>query len=393
MTPWGEDYVNLALRVEKHFEGFVDAYCGPQEVKARIDKEEKRPLTELYDDAESLAHTVPSEDEPRKVFLKKQITGIQTTIQILQGEEIDYVKQVELFFDIKPEKVPDSLFEKQKQVLQDIFKREDLAEVLEEWRKKREVPEQLLQKSLTVLSEECQRRTGELLPLPEKEQVDFVLVTDKPWSGYNWYLGNYKSRVEINTDTPIYSTGLPSLVSHEAYPGHHTEHSIKEQVLYQEKGFFEACVFVYNTPECLISEGIANVGLELIFGERAEAYRVLKERLKVPLDVERDAAVAEALTRLAPCSGNASLMLHKENAEPAEAIEYLIDVGLSTKERAEKQVQFMTNPLFQAYIFNYYAGKDLVSEALKTMDFRIFYEHQICPSNLQYFRTRPSGTR
>ena len=64
--------------------------------------------------------------------------------------------------------------------------------------------------------------------LPDGEICDFELVTDKPWSGFNTYLGGLRSRVDINTDLPVLSLFLPHLVAHEAYPGHHTEHTRKE---------------------------------------------------------------------------------------------------------------------------------------------------------------------
>src|SRR5438046_2476999 len=54
--------------------------------------------------------------------------------------------------------------------------------------------------------------------LPEQETVEFVVVTDKPWSGFNYYLGNYRSRVAINSDLPQRLSHLPHLVAHESYP-------------------------------------------------------------------------------------------------------------------------------------------------------------------------------
>lgn len=381
---WGEDYVTLALRVEKHFEGFVDAYIGPQSLKNTIDKEEKQPLDTLFDQAEALL-TIPVDHGPRKHYLEKQVIGIKTTIQVLQGEEIDYKTQVEKFFDIKPEKTPDSQLEKHKEVLQNIFKGKDLHTALEKWRKAREVPAKVLQDLIAVLRTECQKRTRNLLPLPEDEHVDFVLVSDKPWGGYNWYLGDYCSRVEINTDIPVRATDVPSLVAHESYPGHHTEHAIKEQVLYKGKGYTEACVFVYNTPECLISEGLASAGLDMIFETKKEAFALLKDKTGLNIDVETDAEISTALSELSVCSGNASLMIHQENCELEEAVQYLIDVGLSTRKIAEKQVEFMTNPLFRAYVFNYSMGKKIIADALKKVNPEPLYVNQVCPSNLTYF--------
>ena len=67
--------------------------------------------------------------------------------------------------------------------------------------------------------------------LPEGETVDYLIVTDEPWSGFNYYLGGMRSRVAINADLPHRLSQLPHLVAHESYPGHHTEHCRKERGL------------------------------------------------------------------------------------------------------------------------------------------------------------------
>ncbi|MBU6998297.1 MAG: hypothetical protein HXS51_13660 [Theionarchaea archaeon] len=383
-TTWGEDYVTLALRVEKHFEGFVDAYCGPQELKARIEKEEKESLDYLLLQAEHLEATIPEGDRARRVYLEKQVTGIKTTLRVLQGEDMDYTRKVELFFDITPQKTPDSHLEKQIQILKDVFKTERIHEAVDRWRVSREIPASSLEPMIQKLCAESRKRTVKRFPLPEEEHIDFVLVHDKPWSGYNWYVGEYTSRVEINTDIPIQVTGLPLLISHEGYPGHHTDHVIKEKVLYREKGFLEASIFVYNTPECLISEGVANAGFTLIFENRREVYGYLNREFQAGLDVDTETAISEAFNVLSRCSGNAALMVHQENCDPKEAVEYLVEMGLTTKNRAEKQMEFITHPLFSPYIFNYTVGEDIVREAYKTIDPKTIYETQVCPSNIAY---------
>ena len=43
-------------------------------------------------------------------------------------------------------------------------------------------------------------------------------------------------------------------------PGHHLEHAWKEADLVDEAGRLEASILLINTPECLISEGLADLG-------------------------------------------------------------------------------------------------------------------------------------
>ena len=49
------------------------------------------------------------------------------------------------------------------------------------------------------------------------------------------------------------------LVTHEAYPGHHTEHAWKEQLL-TRAGRLEESIVLIPTPQSVVSEGIASLG-------------------------------------------------------------------------------------------------------------------------------------
>ena len=90
--------------------------------------------------------------------------------------------------------------------------------------------------------------------------MHYEVVTDQPWSGFNYYEGDYRSRVAINADLPHRLSHLPHLVAHEAYPGHHTEHCRKELGLVERADRTEHTVFLVNTPECLMAEGLADLG-------------------------------------------------------------------------------------------------------------------------------------
>ena len=49
------------------------------------------------------------------------------------------------------------------------------------------------------------------------------------WSGYNWYQGNYRSLIQVNTDLPIYIDRAIDLACHEGYPGHHVYNVLLEK--------------------------------------------------------------------------------------------------------------------------------------------------------------------
>ena len=82
----------------------------------------------------------------------------------------------------------------------------------------------------------------------------------QPWTAYNWYDGGRRSRVDVNTDLPVRAPDLIHVIAHETYPGHHLEHAWKEADLVDRGGRLEASILLINTPECLISEGLADLG-------------------------------------------------------------------------------------------------------------------------------------
>ena len=65
------------------------------------------------------------------------------------------------------------------------------------------------------------------------EHFTVEYVTNKSWSGYNWYQGNFRSLIQVNTDLPIYIDRAIDLACHEGYPGHHVYNALLEQHLVQ----------------------------------------------------------------------------------------------------------------------------------------------------------------
>ena len=101
--------------------------------------------------------------------------------------------------------------------------------------------------------------------LPAEESFTVEYVTGKSWSGYNWYQGNYRSLIQVNTDLPIYIDRAIDLACHEGYPGHHVYNVLLEKHLVRDRGWVEFTVYPLFSPQSLIAEGTANYGIEVAF--------------------------------------------------------------------------------------------------------------------------------
>ncbi|CAN5429906.1 hypothetical protein BH09CHL1_BH09CHL1_04220 [soil metagenome] len=362
-----DEYLSLAHAIERAFPGFIDAYHGPEAIKTAALAAPDSTPSELLKRTEALAAAIESMEieEPRRRFLRAQVRAEITIVRKLAGEPVLFSEEVATLFDIEPAHTPESTFDEAIAELDDLLPGSgDVRERMVAWRNRSVVSPEIARQMIDRISAEARRRTLQLIELPTVESVEFAMVQDKPWSGYNWFLGSGKSLVEINTDLPIRATSLPDLIAHEAYPGHHTEHSLKEIELFHGKRWGEYAIQLINTPECVISEGIATLAAGWIFdGDEADRWIAddLKQATGIVLDPEREFAIDRAGKAFRAIGANAALLLHDRGASEDEVVAYMMRYGLEEETRARHRMKFIGDPLWRAYIFCYHAGRDLLS--------------------------------
>ena len=137
------------------------------------------------------------------------------------------------------------------------------------------VPRERLDATFKAAIEGCRSRTLAHITLPAGESFTVEYVTGKSWSGYNWYQGNYRSLIQVNTDLPIHADRAIDLACHEGYPGHHVYNVLLEKHLVRDRGWPEFSIYALFSPQSLIAEGTANYGIEVAFPqtERLEFER------------------------------------------------------------------------------------------------------------------------
>jgi hypothetical protein len=381
-----ERYLSLALATDRHVNGLVDAYYGPKTIAMRVASAPVVAPERLVADARALLGAIEAgealgtsvgegddgpypreakpdagEDAARRHFLHSQVVGLLTTARKLAGEPISYVNEVEACYGVRPRRFDLDSFEMAHRRLEEVVPGTGpLAERYIAWREAQAVPVERLPAAIASLAEDLRERTGLMFGLPEGESVDFGLVTAKPWSGFNYYLGGLKSRVEINIDLPVLSTSLGHLVAHEAYPGHHTERVRKEVGLLRRHRYWEESIVVIGTPENLLAEGLADLGLEIVMGPCPQA--VVAEHLR-PLGIAFDPdvvrIVAQAGEALDAVRANAAFRLWEDRADPDTVIDEVAHWALTSRARAAKAVEFLLHPTWRAYISCYVEGLPL----------------------------------
>jgi hypothetical protein len=318
----------------------------------------------------------------------------------LAGEELPYREEVRLLFDIEPRATPEGVYEAAIADLDSLLPGDGpIVERMVAWRQSYVIPPEIARRLVDTILPELRARTQEFVDLPEDESIEIRMVQDQPWSGYNWYLGDGRSRVDLNTDLPIYAYRLTDLLAHEGYPGHHTEHALKER-LYTEQRLGEHALQLINTPECVISEGIATLAEKMLFDPH-ELVRFRRERVYpaagITGDPEREVAIGAATRILRSVPGNAALLLHEEGQDQADVVAYLQHYGLSTEAEARQRLRFIADPLWRAYIFTYHVGYELISGWLdqapteRRSRFRTLLTDQVYPSQIAAWTASGAG--
>jgi hypothetical protein len=360
-------YLELGLRLGRHIDGFVDAYYGPAALAARVAAEPPLHPEALAAEAGRLVVDLDAGAGDtdlgivRRRWLRGQVVGLHASARKLAGTEMSYVDEVEQCYGVRPTMRAEDEFEAAHRRLDEVLPGSGpLADRYVTWREAQAIPPEKLRAVIDSLADDFRERTRVQFGLPEGEHIDWELATDKPWSGFNYYLGNLRSRVAINVDLPVLSPSIAHLVAHEAYPGHHTEHTRKEVGLVRGRGHLEETIFLVGTPQCLLAEGLADLGLEIIAGERPETLVADHlHPLGVPYDPEIVAAVSVAGEALNNVRGNVAFLLHEHGASADAAVAYAERWGLMSHERATKMLEFLTDPTWRAYISCYLEGLPL----------------------------------
>jgi hypothetical protein len=401
-------YLELGLALGRHVDGLVDAYYGPPELARRAAAGPLRAPAALAEDGRRLLAELAAGgsgggtgggtgggdgdgdgadlDPGRRRWLAAQVEGLRATASKLAGEAVRYADEVESCYGVRPRRVPeDELAAAHRRLGAALPGSGPLAGRLIAWRESQAVPVDRLEAAVRSLAEDLRERTAGLFGFPEGDRIDFELVTDKPWAGFNYYLGGLRSRVAVNVDLPVLSPSLAHLVAHEAYPGHHTEHCHKEVGLVRRRHQEEETIFLVGTPQCLIAEGLADLGLEVVMGRRPEALVAGHlHPLGIPYDAEVVASVAEAGEALGAVRGNVALLLHEDGADRDTAVAYAARWALLPEARASKLVDFLTDPTWRAYMTCYVEGLPLCRRfvAGDPERFRRLITQQLVPADL-----------
>lgn len=370
-----ERFVKLTLEIGELEPGYVDAYHGPKDWAEAV-KGTARPAAIVAAEVDALkaaldaipAARLDADQTRRRAFLSAHLRAASYRLGMIQGRRGGFAEEAEALFGVRPVIVPLERFDPVLRELEALVPGEGaLSDRIAAFRARYEVPDDRLDAVMRAAIAECRRRTLAHIALPAQERFTLSFVKDKPWAGYNWYQGDAKSLIEVNTDLPVRIDRAIDLGCHEGYPGHHVHNTLLEARLAKARGWVEFSILPLFAPIAFVAEGTANAGIGLAF--TPEEQLAFEQQTLYPL-AGLDPATAPALDRLNEATrklSGASYAIADAylagRIDRAEAIALTRKYNVTSAARAEQSLRFLD--AYRSYIINYGLGQDMAEAYLK----------------------------
>jgi hypothetical protein len=366
-----ERYVRLVLAMGEHDADYVDAYYGPPEWREDV-RANKPSLDDILQRATALRDELRAQRTPsdklaalRQEYLARQTEALIARAKILRGEKFSFDEEARALYDADPPRNAEEYFQRLNAELEkELPGTGPLVERLEAFRSDFVIPRDKLDAVFKAAIEGCRTRTLQHIELPPNESFTVEYVTNKSWSGYNWYQGNYRSLIQVNTDLPIYMDRAIDLACHEGYPGHHVYNVLLEKNLVRDRNWTEFTVYPLFSPQSLIAEGSANYGIGVAF---PADERVAFEKSTLyplagldPSRAEKYNRVEELVQKTSYAGNEAARRYLNGEINAQQAAEWMTKYSLMSPARAAQRVKFIDQ--YRSYVINYNLGKDLVRQ-------------------------------
>ena len=370
MNEIAEAYVRVVLAVGLHDPDYVDAYYGPPEWREEVNAD-TLALTEIAGRAQPLIDRLRALDLAaaqeivllRREYLARQLESLVSRVGLLQGTSMSFDEESRALYDAVAPAHPESHFDSLLARLEPLLPGSGpVATRYEQWRQAFIIPKERLDTVFKAAIAEARARTVSHIELPQAESFTLEYVTGKTWSGYNWYQGEVRSLIQINTDFPITIDRAIDLAAHEGYPGHHVYNVLLESALVRERGWVEFSVYPLFSPQSLIAEGSANFGIDVAFpGEERVTFErdVLYPLAGLdPARVDEYARVMRLVDALSYAGNDAARRYLDGQIDAEAAASWLHRYALYSLDRARQRVGFIEQ--YRSYVINYNLGQDLV---------------------------------
>ncbi len=362
-----DEYLTLALQLTQHDTNpFV--FIGNKQHLATA-KTSPITLSVIENNAAELLaelRAISSDQNGRQRSLEARLLATKTRAQILQGNiPKSFDEETRLMFGVVVPSRSEAHFKALIAELDQLIPGEaPLHERMEAFRDQFVIPVEKLPVVMNTALQECRRRTKANIEMPADENLQLIIVQDKPFVGFTQFLGDSRSQILINSDVPVHIERAIELGCHEAYPGHHTNGTLVESNISKSRGWQEYNYFPLYGPFAIVTEGVANFGVDVAFP--ADERDVYEREVLLPLAgiADIDYTTYQHYLKLQRdlnyARNEAARMYLYGGVSREDTIQWLMTYGLETRGTASQRLDFIE--AYRTYVICYNFGLDVVEQ-------------------------------
>lgn len=357
-------YIRLAVALGEHDLNSLDYSYEPAEWVADV-RAHPPSYLEIRKSAETLIASLDHvQEEPVRVrFLQGQLRAIAARADLLRGVHRTFDDEARALFALGAPP-PSDLSSIRSQIAKVLPGAGSLAGRYAHFEEQFVIPPDRMPAVFERALAECRTRTKEHLSLPPHEGVTVEYVSDKPWNAFSRYLGNARSRIQVNAEFPMTVDRILALACHEGYPGHHVYNSLQDSDVVQKAKRWELSVQPTFSPQSFQSEAAATVAADMAFPPEERLH--FEQNVLFPLagldprDAAQHIQVERAVEQLANEETQVARSFLDGNLEWARAAAALEDRALMA--HAEPTLMYFNE--YRTYMLTYTLGHDLASACL-----------------------------
>ena len=298
-------------------------------------------------------------------YLNAMVKAFDTLVRYLADEKYSYYDAVVDVLEVKLRKIPDENFlqftERIDKKLTMLGYSGAVSDKIKRWQDERRIPANEVTATAAKFLEKSRIYTAQRVrKLPESETIESINpVQGVYWSGQSEYLDDFKGRLTFNIDRPWNTPTFACILTHEAYPGHHTYYALWDYLYQEGKLPMEAAYYLINSPVNCLFEGAPEMGVRFLGWDdpnvdTPEITSQEKEEIQLAKDIMD-------LQRM--YQTNASFFYNVEGWGKDEVIRYMLGTGWYSEVEANNTFRYFSNYYKRIYYPCYYYGRWIIQQA------------------------------
>jgi hypothetical protein len=266
-----ESYVRLALQFAEHNPALVESWRGSSDWEPGPREPVEILLRRLEGLERDLARqSAEAGSNDRAAYLSAQAQALHLVGDRLLGRSEPFGTEARRAFGVTPvPSDPESLEKARAGLQRELPGKGTLVDRYAAYKRQFVVPRKHLERVMHRALDACRAATATHIDLPGDERIELTLSPNAAWDAYTRYAGRHVTRLELNRDAELDITRALRVACHEGYPGHHVQNIWIDDELVQGRHWQEFNLSPTFGRHLLITEGAAEVGVDLVFPDEA----------------------------------------------------------------------------------------------------------------------------